>query len=377
MINSWEYKKEYKFLRTKIMKSIDTVLKSGQLFFGNETNKLEKQFLKENNTKYGVSLSNGTNALLVALKALSIGTGDEVITVSNTAIATASSIISSGAKIRFTDIGNDYLIDPKKIENHINKRTKAIIIVHLYGQSCEMDEIIKIQKKYKISLIEDCAQAQGAKYKGIKVGNFGDFGCFSFYPTKILGAYGDGGFITTSNNNLYRKAKRISFYGIENINKKNRWNQIYYSNEHGINSRLSEIQSAILNIKLKYLKKDITQRKKISKFYDIHLNNKNLIKPKINVHNSHVYHLYVVSYKKRDSLLKFLKKKGIFLSIQYPIPIHKMTAFNKELNSYDKKNLNNTEKFSKTIFSLPTYPTLTMIDQIKIIKEINNFTKKN
>ena len=377
MINSWEYKKEYKFLRTKIMKSIDTVLKSGQLFFGNETNKLEKQFLKENNTKYGVSLSNGTNALLVALKALSIGTGDEVITVSNTAIATASSIISSGAKIRFTDIGNDYLIDPKKIENHINKRTKAIIIVHLYGQSCEMDEIIKIQKKYKISLIEDCAQAQGAKYKGIKVGNFGDFGCFSFYPTKILGAYGDGGFITTSNNNLYRKAKRISFYGIENINKKNRWNQIYYSNEHGINSRLSEIQSAILNIKLKYLKKDITQRKKISKFYDIHLNNKNLIKPKINVHNSHVYHLYVVSYKKRDSLLKFLKKKGIFLSIQYPIPIHKMTAFNKELNSYDKKNLNNTEKFSKTIFSLPTYPTLTMIDQIKIIKEINNFTEKN
>jgi len=221
MINSWEYKKEYKFLRTRILKSIDTVLKSGKLFFGDETEKFEKNFLKENKTKYGVSVSNGTNALLIALKALNIGLGDEVITVSNSAIATASSIISSGAKIRFIDIDDDYLIDHKQIEKYINKNTKAIIVVHLYGQACEMGEIIKIKKKYKISLIEDCAQAQGAKHKGIIVGNFGDFGCFSFYPTKILGAYGDGGFITTNNESLYRKARRIRFYGIENINKKN------------------------------------------------------------------------------------------------------------------------------------------------------------
>jgi dTDP-4-amino-4,6-dideoxygalactose transaminase len=184
MINSWEYKEEYKFLRSRIIKSIDIVLKSGKLFFGRETAKFEKKFLKENNSRYGVSVSNGTNALLIALKSLNIGIGDEVITVSNTAIATASSIISSGAKIRYIDIGNDYLIDHKKIEKCINKNTKAIIVVHLYGQSCEMEKIIKIKKKYKISLIEDCAQAQGAKYKGIKVGNFGDFGCFSFYPTK-------------------------------------------------------------------------------------------------------------------------------------------------------------------------------------------------
>lgn len=377
MINSWEYKKEYKFLRTRILKSIDTVLKSGKLFFGDETEKFEKKFLKENKTKYGVSVSNGTNALLIALKALNIGLGDEVITVSNSAIATASSIISSGAKIRFVDIDDDYLIDHKQIEKYINKNTKAIIVVHLYGQACEMSEIIKIKKKYKISLIEDCAQAQGAKYKGIIVGNFGDFGCFSFYPTKILGAYGDGGFITTNNESLYRKARRIRFYGIENINKKNKWNKIYYSNEHGINSRLSEIQSAILNIKLKYLKKDIAIRKRISSFYDAHLHKKELIKPKVKIHNSHVYHLYVVSYQKRDSLLKFLKKKGIFLSVQYPVPIHKMTAFNKALNNYDKKNLNNTEKYSKKIFSLPTYPTLKKADQLKIIKEVNNFVKKN
>ncbi|MBC8306281.1 MAG: aminotransferase class V-fold PLP-dependent enzyme, partial [Pelagibacterales bacterium] len=244
MISSWEYKEEYKFLRSKIIKSVDLVLKSGQLFFGKETEKFEKNFLKENNSRYGVSVSNGTNALLIALKALNIGKGDEVITVSNTAIATASSIISSGAKIRYVDIGNDYLIDHKKIENCINKNTKAIIIVHLYGQACEMEKIFKIKKKYKISIIEDCAQAQGAKYKGTKVGNFGDFGCYSFYPTKILGAYGDGGFITTNNNTLYRKARRIRFYGIENINKKNKWNNIYYSNEHGITSRLTEIQSA-------------------------------------------------------------------------------------------------------------------------------------
>jgi len=377
MINSWEYKEEYKFLRSRIIKSIDIVLKSGKLFFGRETAKFEKKFLKENNSRYGVSVSNGTNALLIALKSLNIGIGDEVITVSNTAIATASSIISSGAKIRYIDIGNDYLIDHKKIEKCINKNTKAIIVVHLYGQSCEMEKIIKIKKKYKISLIEDCAQAQGAKYKGIKVGNFGDFGCFSFYPTKILGAYGDGGFVTTNNNTLYRKARRIRFYGIENINKKNKWNQVYYANEHGINSRLSEIQSAILNIKLKYLKTNINLRKKIAKNYDSLLTGNALIKPRINKYNSHVYHLYVASYKKRDLLIKFLKKKKIFLSIQYPVPIHKMDAFNGELNKFDKKNLNNSESFSKSIFSLPIYPTLKKKDQLKIIKEINNFVENN
>ena len=377
MINSWEYKEEYKLLRKKIIKSIDTVLKSGKLFFGKETENFEKKFLIRNNSKYGVSVSNGTNALLIALKALNIGTGDEVITVSNTAIATASAIVSSGAKIRFIDVGNDYLIDYKKIEKCINKNTKAIILVHLYGQACEMDKIIKIKKKYKISIIEDCAQAQGAKYKGIKVGNFGDFGCFSFYPTKILGAYGDGGFITTNNDNLHRKARRIRFYGIENINKKNKWNQIYYSNEHGINSRLSEIQSAILNIKLKYLNQNITLRKKIAKNYDALLTNNVLIKPKINKYNSHAYHLYVVSYKKRDLLIKFLKKRGIFLSIQYPVPIHKMNAFNKGLNKFDKNNLGNSESLSRSIFSLPIYPTLKKKDQLKIIEEINNFIKKN
>ena len=377
MINAWEYKKEYNSLKRNILKSIDNVFKNGKLFFGKETKKFEKNFVKLNNSKYGISVANGTNALLIALKALNIGNGDEVITVSNTAIATASAITSSGAKIRFVDVKDDYLIDHNKIEKCINKKTKAIIVVHLYGQACEMKEILKIKKKYKIKIIEDCAQAQGAKYRGLKVGNFGDFGCFSFYPTKILGAYGDGGFVTTNDNKLYRKIRRIRFFGIENIDKKNRWNNIYYSNEHGINSRLSEVQSAILNVKLKYVDKNIVLRKKIAKIYDRLLTNKDLIKPKINKYNSHVFHLYVVAYKKRDLLIKFLKRKKIFVTIQYPVPIHKMNAFKKNLYANDVKNLDKTVNNCKYIFSLPLYPTIKKNDQLMIINEINKFIKKN
>ena len=247
MIKSWSYIEEYKGLRKKILKSIDKTLKSGQIFFGSELQKFEKRFIKENNLKYGVAVGSGTDALYIALLGLGIKQGDEIITVSNTAIPTVSTIRNCGAKVRFVDIGSDYLIDTDNIEKHISKNTKAIIPVHLYGQACDMEKICKIAKKHKLKIIEDCAQAQGAKYKNKYVGSFGDAGCFSFYPTKILGAYGDGGFISVNSVNLYRKIKRIRFYGIEQNNKKNKFNNKYYANEFGINSRISEIQLSILN----------------------------------------------------------------------------------------------------------------------------------
>ena len=208
MIKSWSYLQEYKELRKKILMSVDKTLKSGDIFFGKELKKFEKSFAKKNNLKYGIAVGSGTDALYLSLIALGIGFGDEVITVSNTAIPTVSAIESSGAKVKFVDVDENYLIDPKKIEKKINKKTKAIIPVHLYGQSCDMNKIFLIAKKYKLKIIEDCAQAQGAKFKNKYVGSFGDIGCFSFYPTKILGAYGDGGFISTSSLSLYKKLKR-------------------------------------------------------------------------------------------------------------------------------------------------------------------------
>ena len=375
MIKSWSYINEYKILREKILKSIDKSLKSGQIFFGKEINKFEHSFIKKNNFKYGVAVASGTDALYIALLALGIKSGDEVITVSNTAIPTASAIKSCGAKIKFVDISNDYLIDINKIEKNINKNTKAIIPVHLYGQACEMDKIIKIAKKYNLKIIEDCAQAQGAKFKNKYVGSFGDAGCFSFYPTKILGGYGDGGFVTTNSFDLYNKIKRIRFYGIENNNKKNKFNNKYYSNEHGINSRISEMHSSILNLKLPYVNSWINKRRKIAKIYSKILKNTSLKLPSENKSCRHVFHLYVVFHPKRDFIIRELKKRNIHININYPFPIHKMKGYK---NNISKKSphLPMTENMAKGIFSLPLYPTIKIADVLKISKSIKKILLK-
>ena len=238
MIKPWSYEKEYRFLRKKILRSLDNVFKSNKLFFGNELEAFEKEFIKINKSKYGLGVKSGTEALIIALKALNISNNDEVITVSNTAIPTISAIKAVGAEVKFVDVNEYYLMSTDDLEKKITKNTKIIIVVHLYGQSCDMSKICKIAKKYNIKVIEDCAQAHGATYKDKFVGNFGDIGCFSFYPTKNLGAYGDGGFITTNNFNLYKKIRRIRYYGIEQLNPKNKFNNKYYSFEDGINSRL-------------------------------------------------------------------------------------------------------------------------------------------
>ncbi len=375
MIKSWSYINEYKILRKKILKSIDKSLKSGQIFFGKEINKFEHSFIKKNNFKYGVAVASGTDALYIALLALGIKSGDEVITVSNTAIPTASAIKSCGAKIKFVDISNDYLIDINKIEKNINKNTKAIIPVHLYGQSCEMDKIIKIARKYNLKIIEDCAQAQGAKFKNQYVGSFGDAGCFSFYPTKILGGYGDGGFITTNSFDLYNKIKRIRFYGIENNNKKNKFNNKYYSNEHGINSRISEIHSSILNLKLPYVNSWINKRREIAKIYSKILKNTSLKLPNENKNCRHVFHLYVVFHPKRDFIIKELKKRNIYININYPFPIHKMKGY-KNNSSKKSPHLPITENMAKGIFSLPLYPTIKITEVLKISKSIKKILSK-
>ena len=370
----WSYKKEYKKLRKSILKSVDKSLKSGNIFFGNELIKFEKNFKKLNKSKYGLAVGSGTEALYIALKSFGIGHGDEVITVSNTAIPTASAITSAGAKIKFVDIDNYYLMDAGKIKREINKKTKAIIPVHLYGQPCDMDKINKIAKQFNLKIIEDCAQAQGAQYKNKYVGNLGDAGCFSFYPTKILGAYGDGGFITVKSKKIFEKMRRIRFYGIEGINKKNKFYGKYYSNEQGINSRIDELHLSILNIKLSSVKKFIKKRVQIANYYKKSLKDTSLLLPNVRKDNKHVYHLFTVYHKKRQEIIKKLKKLRINVGIYYPYPIHNMKGY-KYLSNNKNKSLQNTEKLSQGIFSLPLYPEMTNKSLLKVTKALKSVLK--
>ena len=373
-MKTWSYIEEYNGLRNKILKSIDKSLKSGQIFFGKELHKFEKQFIKENNLKYGIAVGSGTDALYIALLGLGIKKNDEILTVSNTAIPTVSAIKSCGAKAKFIDVGSDYLINSDNIEKNISKNTKAIIPVHLYGQACDMEKICKIAKKYKLKIVEDCAQAQGAKFKNKYVGSFGDAGCFSFYPTKILGGYGDGGFVSTNSVSLYQKVRRIRFYGIEQNNKKSRFNNKYYSNEQGTNSRISEIQLSILNLKLTRVNFYIKQRRKLAKLYSQELINTSLKLPVENIDCKHVFHLYVVYHPKRDKILSKLKENNIQLNINYPFPIHKMKTYkNKILNKSNQLPI--TEKMANGIFSLPLYPELKVNELLRITKILKGILK--
>ena len=376
MIKTWSYIEEYKVYRKKILNSIDKTLKSGNLFFGKQLNDFEKNFLKLNRSKFGVAVGTGTDAIIISLKVLGIGNNnnDEVITVSNTAIPTVSAIKSAGAKAVFIDIGNDYLIDVNKIEKRITKNTKAIIPVHLYGQACDMKKILFIAKKYTLKILEDCAQAQGAKLHNQYVGTFGDLGCFSFYPTKILGAYGDGGFITTNSQKLFQKIRRARFYGIEQFDKKSKFYKKYYANEHGLNSRLDEIHASILNIKLKDVKKNIKKRKKLAKIYEKELKNTSLKLPIVKKNCEHVFHLYSLYHSKRDLIIKKLKEKKIEVKIYYPAPIHLMKAY-RNFNNRKNLNLKMTEKVSKGIFSLPLYPNLKYKQAYKITKILKKILK--
>ena len=255
--------------------------------------------------------------------------GDEVITTSNTAVPTVTAIVNTGASVRFVDINEYSLMDVSKITNSISKKTKAIIPVHLYGQMCEMDEIMNIAKKNNLKVIEDCAQAHGATYKGKKAGSIGDVGCYSFYPTKIFGAYGDGGFITTNNEKLYDRMKRIRFLGMEKKKMSSgHWNGKYYAVEHGTNSRLDEVHAAILLKKLPYLDEWIDRRREIAKRYNEELKNSQIELPIEHPDNKHAYYIYVVAHDERDKIMSSLLKKDIHLNISYPWPIHIMDAYN-------------------------------------------------
>ena len=355
MIKFWSYKAEYKKYKKILLRNIDKTISKGEIFFGKQIETFEKKFIKKYNSKYGIAVGSGTEALMISLKTLNLKPGDEIITAANTAIPTISAIINAGGTPRLVDIDEDYLLDVKKIEKEINSKTRAIIPVHLYGQMCDMDFIEKIAKKYKIIIIEDCAQSQGAIYKRKYSGTIGKFGCFSFYPTKILGAYGDGGFIITNDLKAFKQIKRLRFYGIETV-EKNKYKNQYYACENGLNSRLDEVQATILNFKLNKVNSFINKRRNLAKKYMTKLANTSLRLPVEKPYCKHVYHLFTVYHPKGEVIKKILLNKKIQSRSIYPFTIQSMKAYKSIIKN--KKRLKNSEIKAKGIFSLPLYPEL-------------------
>ena len=361
MISMVNLKKEYEEIRAEINQNIQRVLNNGFFILGEEVKKFEDDFSEYINAKYTVGVNSGSDALFLAVKSLGIGKGDEVITVSHTFTSTVDAISRNGAKPIFVDINPDsYCMDSSLVEEKITEKTKAILPVHLYGHAVDMDPIYKLAENLDIFLIEDACQAHGAEYKGTKMGGIGDIGCFSFYPTKNLGAYGDGGMIVTDDTELAEILKQLRNYG---QSKK------YYHDFIGFNSRLDELQASILRVKLKYLDDWNERRGEITELYNNHLRNSNLILPVEKKHSKHVYHLYVIRSKNRDFLKNELLKSGIQTQIHYPIPVHKQKAY---LNLCSDVKLPVTEEICNEILSLPMHPFLKDDEVIYIAEMIEN-----
>ena len=318
-ITVWGYLKEYAETKDELLKAVTEVFESGTLILGQKGRDFEQAYSDYVGVGYGIGCDNGTNAITLALKALEIGEGDKVITVSNTAIPTVSAIVSAGATPVFVDINpGTYLMDVTKVETAITPRTKAILPVHLFGQCVDMDPLLAIAQKHQLYVVEDCAQAHGAEYKGRKAGSMGDISTTSFYPTKILGAYGDGGMISTNDEALAQRLRRLRFYGAE---------KTYYATEHGYNSRLDELQAAILLTKLPKIEQYISRRREIAAMYQQGLADSGLILPEEAPYGRHAYYLYVVRHPNRDEIVEKLRENNIHVNISYPWPIHTMKGY--------------------------------------------------
>ncbi len=369
MIPFVDLKSQYDSIKDKIDEAIQNVLNNTSFIMGEELKKFEEEYALFCDVKYAIGVANGSDALILALKACSIGEGDEVITTPHTFIATAEAISNVGGKIVFVDIDpKTYTIDISKIKEKINERTKAIIPVHLYGQFSDMEPIMELAKKYNLKIIEDAAQAHGAEYKGEKVGSIGDVACFSFYPGKNLGAYGDAGMITTNDGEIAEKVKLLRNHG--RITKK------YEHEIEGYSSRLDNLQAAILRVKLKYLNEWNDMRRSNAKKYNELLSNiDGIITPYEADYAKHVYHLYVIRTEKgRDKLREELKSKGIATGIHYPIPLHLQPAY----RSFEFKegDFPVTEKASQEILSLPMFAELNDEQIEEIVELIKKFKEK-
>ena len=347
MIPFVDLKREYTKISEEINQAMQRVLRSGWFILGEEVKRFEEEFSKYIGVKYGIGVSSGSDALFLAVKALGIGEGDEVITVSHTFVSTVDAVVRNGANPVFVDVDPDtYCIDVSKIDQAITEKTRAILPVHLYAHPANMAPIMEIAQKHKLCVIEDACQAHGAEYKSKKAGSIGTVGCFSFYPAKNLGAYGDGGIVVTNDKKLAEKLRMLRNYG---QSKK------YYHDFVGVNSRLAEIQAAILTVKLEHLDEWNERRREVANLYNERLESSGVIIPTEKEYARHVYHLYVIRHKERAKLQQHLLKNGIQTQIHYPIPVHRQKAYS-ELGGGTALAV--TEKVCNEVLSLPIYPSL-------------------
>lgn len=338
------------------------VLRSGWYVLGENVEKFEDEFAEYLGVEHCVGVASGLDALWIAFRALGIKEGDEVIVQGNTYIASVMGISINGATPVFVEPDEYYNIDPCRIEEKITDRTKAVLVVHLYGQAADMTSIMEIARKYKLYVVEDCAQAHGACWNGQKVGTFGDIGCFSFYPSKNLGAYGDGGAITTNNKEIRDFVHMFRNYGSE---------KRYYNKVVGANSRLDEIQAALLRVKLKYMGEISREKRKIADKYLKELKNEEIVLPKLRPNSDSVWHQFVINCNRRESLIEYLKDQGIGTIIHYPVPPHLSEAY--QYLNMGKGSLPITERYADSVLSIPIYTGMSEDEQDYVIESINAF----
>lgn len=371
MISFGDLSREYHEVSDDLERAIKEVCQNGWFILGKKVEEFEKAFAEYiGNNVYAIGVGSGTEALHLSLVASGVKYGDYVATVPNTAVPTASAISFAGAKPLFVDIDPDsFNMNPTqfrdtiiKEKKRLGKKLKAVIPVHLYGQSADMDPILETAREFDLKVIEDASQAHGTEYKGRKVGSIGDYAAFSFYPSKNLGAYGDGGIILTKDAVEAQKLKMLRNYGQE---------KRYYHKIKGFNSRLDELQAAILLVKLKHLDGWNKRRRRIADFYAKSINNPLISKPCEMAYGKHMFHLYVVKHPNRNAFVTYLKQKGVGTVIHYPVPIHLQEAY-KDLG-YPQGSFPCTETFAKDIVSLPIFPQLKEEELITISELINNY----
>ena len=352
-IQVWDYRPEYEAEREDILAAVDRVCRSGRLILGESVTNFESELAAYCGAGHGVGVGSGTDALVLALRALGIQPGDEVITTSNTAIPTVAAIVTAGGTPRFVDIERGtYLMDVSQLESAITDRTRCIVPVHLFGQCVAMNPVQELADRHGLAVLEDCAQSTGAEQAGRRAGSMSHVGAFSFYPTKVLGTYGDGGMVVTTDEELAARVRRLRMYGTEGR---------YYAQEHGYNSRLDELHAEILRRKLRRLEGYIDRRRALARRYDDALQHSGLELPCTSSGNRHVYYLYVVRHPAREAIIRALAARDIVVNVSYRWPIHTMPAYEHLGNLQGL--LPETEQAAKEIFSLPMYPSLTDAEQ--------------
>ena len=363
-IRYWDYLDDYSTHRDEYLRVCDDVFSSGRLVLGSRLAAFEGKFADFCRVPYSVGVASGTDAIFLALKALGIGSGDDVITVANTAVPTVAAIRAAGANPVFVDVEEDtYLMDVSLLDGARTRHTRCILPVHLFGQMVDMQPLLEYANCYGLSVVEDCAQACGATYNGCHAGSLGDAGAFSFYPTKVLGAFGDGGVITVSRPELHERLRKLRFYGMQSG---------YYAEEEGYNSRLDELQAALLDRKLDRLGEAVTQRRRIANMYDKGLAGIGDIGlPAVRPQCGHQYYLYTIRTERRDELMAYLSDQGIESKVNYPDPIHLMRGY--RFLGYSPGSLPVSERLADTILSLPMYPELPEDHAADVVSAIRRF----